>query len=103
MKRHGAGPGPRVRAPTPEDLADPGWWFDPRGRGARYRAFRWMCGNLSLAKNRHDLDCGVTTVYQALKDGKLRGVRFLDRTRIPMSEIERVGRDGLTTDERPAR
>ena len=41
------------------------------------------------------LDCGVTSVYELMKSGRLRWVNFLDGRRIPFTEIERVKRDGL--------
>ena len=41
------------------------------------------------------LDCGVTTIYDAMAKGKLRWVDFLDGRRIPIEEIERVKREGL--------
>ena len=41
------------------------------------------------------LDCGVTSVYAAMKAGKLRWVNFLDGRRIPLEEIERLKQEGL--------
>ena len=41
------------------------------------------------------LDCGLTTIYDAMAKGKLRWVDFLDGRRIPIEEIERVKLEGL--------
>ena len=50
---------------------------------------------VSPARAADMLDCGLTTIYDAMKKGKLRWVAFLDGRRIPFSEIERVKREGL--------
>ena len=41
------------------------------------------------------LDCGVSSVYEAMKRDKVRWVRFLDGATYPVEEIERLKREGL--------
>lgn len=45
----------------------------------------WFANHFSL---------GRATVYQAIKAGKLKAIRFGDSPRIPFSEVERVRASG---------